>query len=299
MAVNEGLRERLGGISAIPVTPFDAEGDVDELALQAVVRRVTDGGADVVVACGNTSEQSSLTGAEWERVAALTCEASAEVPVLVGVGGDLRTAAEQTARAVGLGAAGVMVHYPIHPYASDAGLAAYYVALARATDGALVPYVRGKGLSLAVVDRLAEMPNVIAVKYAVPDQLALAEFAGRYGDAFVVICGLAELWAPFFSLAGARGFTSGLVNVVPRLSRAMLEALREGDYARAMEVWRAAEPFERLRARHGNGNNVPVVKEAMELLGVIAGSVRPPLSPLGRDDRAELERLMPTLERWL
>jgi 4-hydroxy-tetrahydrodipicolinate synthase len=299
MSELEGLRERLTGISAIPVTPFDSGGDVDELGLQAVVRRVVDGGADVVVACGNTSEQSSLTGAEWERVAALTCEASAEVPVLVGVGGDLRTAAEQTARAVGLGATGVMVHYPIHPYVSDAGLAGYYAAVAAATDGAVVPYVRGKGLSVAVLDRLGEMPNVVAVKYAVPDQLALAELAARYRDTFVVICGLAEVWAPFFSLAGARGFTSGLVNVVPRLSRAMLEALREGDYARAMEVWRVAEPFERLRARHGNGNNVPVVKEAMEMLGLIAGSVRPPLSPLDGDDRAELERLMPTLEPWV
>jgi len=288
------LRQALAGISAIPVTPFDAAGQVDEDALRAVVRRVVEG-ADVVVACGNTSEQFSLTAAERERVLALTLEAADEVPVLVGVGGDLPTARREVERAAELGAGGVMLHYPTHPLLSPAGLVDYYTELARATDGAVVPYVRGAGLPTEVLDALAELPNVLAVKYAVPDQLAFAAFASRYGGAVVPVCGLAEMWAPFFWLAGARGFTSGLVNVAPRLSRAMLESLRSGDYARAMELWRLVEPFERLRARHGNGNNVPVVKEALAVLGLAGGSVRPPLSALSEDDRAELERLLPSL----
>jgi 4-hydroxy-tetrahydrodipicolinate synthase len=298
MATFDELRDDLAGISAIPVTPFD-DGEVDEDALRAVVRRIVEGGADVVVACGNTSEQFSLTAIERERVSALTLETAGEAPVLVGVGGDLRSAVGEAERAVELGAAGVMLHYPTHPYVSAAGLVEYYTALAAATRGAVVPYVRGAGLPFEVLDRLAELPNVLAVKYAIADQLAFAEFASRYGAAVVPVCGLAEMWAPFFWQAGARGFTSGLVNVAPRLSRAMLEALRAADYARAMELWRLVEPFERLRARHGNGNNVPVVKEAMAALGLMRGSVRPPLSALSSEDRAELERLLPSFEPWL
>src|SRR5207237_1441465 len=157
---------------------------------------------------------------------------------------------------------------PTDPYVSDDGLIAYYTALAKTTDAAVVPYLRGRGLSTRVLDSLAETPNVIAVKYAIPDLLAFGEFTSRYGKAFGPLCGLAELWAPFFWLAGARGFTSGLANVVPQLSRALLAALQAGDYAGAMELWRVIEPFERLRARHDNGNNVPVVKEALERLGL-------------------------------
>jgi 4-hydroxy-tetrahydrodipicolinate synthase len=288
------LRDALAGISAIPVTPFDATGDVDEDALRAVVRRVVDG-ADVIVACGNTSEQFSLTAAERERVLVSTLEASGDVPVLVGVGGDLPTAVHEVERAAELGAAGVMLHYPTHPYLSPAGLVDYYTELARATQGAVVPYVRGAGLPAEVLDALAELPNVLAVKYAIPDQLAFAAFASRYGNRVVPVCGLAEMWAPFFWLGGARGFTSGLVNVAPGLSRGMLEALRAGDHARAMELWRVVEPFERLRARHGNGNNVPVVKEALAVLGLMSGSVRPPLAALSGEDRVELERILPSL----
>lgn len=298
----DDIRSRLSGISAVPVTPFRAGGEVDEEALGGIVRRVVDAGIDVVVACGNTGEQASLSAEEADRVIAQTLEAAGAASVIVGVGGDVRTAAAHARRAVALGAAGVMVHFPTDPYLSDDGLVRYYGELAAATDGAVVPYVRGQGLSNVVLDALAERENVVAVKYAVPDLLAFAAFADRYGEALVPICGLAELWAPAFWLVGARGFTSGLVNVVPRLSVALLEALRASEYERAMALWRAVEPFERLRARHASANNVPVVKEAMQVLGLLAdASVRPPLSPLRADDRAELETIVRSLtaEAWV
>ena len=219
--------------------------------------------------------------------------------MLLGVGGDVRTALRETARGAELGAAGVMVHHPSHPYLCENGLIQYYTAIASATGGAVVPYVRGTGLSTAVLDHLASLGNVVGVKWAVPDALAFEVVASRYGSTLVPICGLAEYWAPFFWLSGAQGFTSGLVNVVPKLSRAMLDALRVNDYARAMELWRTVEPFERLRSRNANGNNVPTVKEALEALGLMSGAVRPPLAALGRSDRAELDRILPTLRAWL
>jgi 4-hydroxy-tetrahydrodipicolinate synthase len=264
----------LSGISAVPVTPFAPDGGIDEAALRAVVRRIVDAGIDLVVTCGNTGEQASLTAEEANRVAAITLEAA------------------RAAQAAELGAAGVMVHFPTDPYLSDDGLVRYYGELASATDGVVVPYVRARGLSPRVLDSLAERENVVALKYAVPDVLAFAAFAARYGDAMLPICGLAEMWAPFFWLAGARGFTSGLANVFPQVSVAMLEALRAGEFARAMELWRMIEPFERLRARHADANNVPVVKEAMAMLGVIGATVRPPLAGLSETDRAELATIV-------
>jgi 4-hydroxy-tetrahydrodipicolinate synthase len=292
----DDVRSRLSGISAVPVTPFAPGGELDEQALGVVVRRIVEAGIELVVACGNTGEQASLTALEADRVTAVTIEGAGTATVIVGVGGDVRTAAAKAARATELGAAGVMVHFPTDPYLSDEGLVRYYSELASATEGVVVPYLRGQGVSTRVLDPLAELENVVAVKYSVPDVLAFAAFASRYGEAMIPICGLAELWAPFFWLAGARGFTSGLVNVFPRPSMALLEALRAGETEQVIGLWRAIEPFERLRAGHASANNVPVVKEAMAMLGLIGPTVRPPLAPLDESDRVQLPAILERLE---
>jgi 4-hydroxy-tetrahydrodipicolinate synthase len=288
-----GESAALAQISAIPVTPFLPDGAVDEASLQTVVARIVEAGLDLIVACGNTGEYFSLSPDEAERVTAATIEAAGSATTLVGVGGNLPTALQQVRRAIDRGAAGAMIHFPSDPYISDGGLIRYYETLVDATDGTVVLYVRGRGLSAAVLDRLIANEKVAAVKYAIPDVIGFANFAQRYGEEVTLLCGLAEMWAPFFWLAGARGFTSGLVNVAPELSLAMLAALRAGDFAAAMDVWRKVKPFEEMRAREANGLNVPVVKEALALRGFLDdGSVRPPIAALSDEQRDELARIM-------
>jgi 4-hydroxy-tetrahydrodipicolinate synthase len=288
-----GESAALAQISAIPVTPFLPDGAVDEASLQTVVARIVEAGLDLIVACGNTGEYFSLSPDEAERVTAATIEAAGSATTLVGVGGNLPTALQQVRRAIDRGAAGAMIHFPSDPYISDAGLIRYYETLVDATDGTVVLYVRGRGLSAAVLDRLIANEKVAAVKYAIPDVIGFANFAQRYGEEVTLLCGLAEMWAPFFWLAGARGFTSGLVNVAPELSLAMLAALRADDFAAAMDVWRKVKPFEEMRAREVNGLNVPVVKEALALRGFLDdGSVRPPIAALSDEQRDELARIM-------
>jgi 4-hydroxy-tetrahydrodipicolinate synthase len=100
------------------------------------------------------------------------------------------------------------------------------------------------------------------------------------------------MWAPYFWLAGARGFTSGLANVRPDLSLALLACLRAGDYNGAMRLWATIKPFEDLRARWNNGNNVAVVKEALAQLGYCQRAVRPPLSGLSESEQAEVGAIL-------
>jgi 4-hydroxy-tetrahydrodipicolinate synthase len=131
----------------------------------------------------------------------------------------------------------------------------YYLHLAENADIAVVSHIREAGLPDKAIDRLVTMDNVPAIKYAIPDPLGLAVLVERYPEV-VWVCGLAELWAPFFWLAGGRGFTSGLANVAPEFSLDMLNALRAADYPRAMKVWAMIYPFEELRGRPDNGNNL-------------------------------------------
>src|SRR5256886_15226186 len=144
-----------------------------------------------------------------------------------------------------------MVHQPVHPYQSTEGWVAYHREVAAAIpDHGVVLYVRSPLIGAAGFRALAEAcPNVVGVKYAVPDPIALADLVRVLGDDRLVwSCGLAESWAPYFWLSGARGFTSGLPTVAPARSLALLDRLRAGQYAEAMTLWRRRRPVEDPRA---------------------------------------------------
>ena len=173
----------------------------------------------------------------------------------------------------------MMVHQPVHPYQSVEGWVAYHREVAAAIpDHGVVLYVRSPLVGVAGFRALADAcPNVVGVKYAVPDPIALADLIRAFrDDRLVWSCGLAESFAPYFWLSGARGFTSGLATVAPQRSLALLAALRAGDFAGAMAIWQRLRPFEEMRARRANGLNVSVVKEALAQLGLCRPDVRPP-----------------------
>ncbi|WP_428955473.1 dihydrodipicolinate synthase family protein [Streptomyces sp. cg35] len=288
----ETARTALADVVAIPVTPFAADGSVDEATYKALLRRLLDAGVRTLTPNGNTGEFYALTPQERRRVTELTlAEAGERAAVLVGVGHDVPTAVEAARHARDAGAHMVMVHQPVHPYVSEGGWVDYHRAIAEAVPGlGVVPYLRNVALPGA---RLAELgaacPNVIGVKYAVPDAARFAAFARDAGlDRFVWVAGLAEPYAPSYFSAGATGFTSGLVNVAPGVSLSMIEALRSGDYPAAMKIWEQIRRFEELRGADASANNVTVVKEALASLGLCRREVRPPSRELPEAERAEV-----------
>ncbi|MER5402362.1 dihydrodipicolinate synthase family protein [Streptomyces sp. NPDC002599] len=291
-ATFETQRAALAEVVAIPVTPFAEDGTIDRDTHRALLRRLIDGGVRTLTPNGNTGEFYALTPEERRTITELTVEEAGDrAVVLVGVGHDLPTAVASARHARALGAPMVMVHQPVHPYVSEGGWVDYHRALAESVpELGVVPYIRNPLLAGSRLAELADAcPNVIGVKYAVPDAARFASFARDAGlERFVWVAGLAEPYAPSYFSAGATGFTSGLVNVAPAVSLNMIEALRSGDYPAAMKVWERIRRFEELRAADASANNVTVVKEALSSLGLCRRDVRPPSRPLPASERSEV-----------
>ncbi|MET8689984.1 dihydrodipicolinate synthase family protein [Streptomyces sp. NPDC004732] len=292
----DAQRAALADVVAIPVTPFAADGSVDHGAHRKLLRRQLDAGVRTLTPNGNTGEFYALAPQECRAVVESTVEeARGRAAILVGIGHDVPTAVDAARHAEAVGAHMVMVHQPVHPYVSDNGWVDYHRAVAEAVPGlGVVPYLRDAALPGARLAELADAcPNVIGVKYAVPDAARFAGFARDAGlERFVWIAGLAESYAPSYFSAGATGFTSGLVNVAPAFSLHMIEALRRGDYPAAMDVWAKIRRFEELRAADGSAHNVTVVKEALAALGLCRRDVRAPSSLLPEAERAEVAAIV-------
>jgi 4-hydroxy-tetrahydrodipicolinate synthase len=289
------VRTACTSVVTINVTPFGADGGIDLDRYAALVDRQVRAGIDVVTANGNTGEFYALDRAEQAAAVRATVGAAGDAVVLAGVGHSAREAAAEAVEAVGAGAHGVMVHQPVHPYQSTEGWVAYHREVADAIpDHGVVLYVRSPLIGTAGFRALADAcPNVVGVKYAVPDPIALADLIRVLGtERLVWSCGLAESWAPYFWLSGARGFTSGLATVAPEEPQVLLSRLRSGDFAGAMEIWRKLRPFEEMRARRASALNVSVVKEALAQLGLCRPDVRPPSSPLTEAERAEVRTII-------
>ena len=298
----QALIDALCTVVAIPVTPCvrrDSTIYADFQAYAYLLDKMVSAGIRVVTPNGNTGEFYSLTQAEMRLALEATIAGNqGRALVLAGVGFDTATAIEMAEFAAKQGAQAVMVHQPVHPYRSDEGWVAYHKAIADAVPHlGLVPYVRDASIGASALRRLAEVcPSLIGVKYAVGNPPLFAEIVQAVGrDRLAWICGIAESWAPFFWVGGARGFTSGLVNVAPAISLAMQQALEQNDYGTAMQLWHQIKPFEDLRARRNNGNNVSAVKEAMAQLGLCEATVRPPISELGDHERAEVRQILQQL----
>jgi 4-hydroxy-tetrahydrodipicolinate synthase len=283
-------------VVAIPVTPFDTRGALDEPAYAAILTRMLDGGIDAVTPNGNTGEFYSLTPDERQRMVTLTVEVAGDrALVMPGVGHDVATAAAMAAAAAAAGAPAVMVHQPVHPYRSVDGWVAYHQAVAAAApEVGLVAYVRDPNITADALARLADdCPALVGVKYAVPDPFGLPAAIAAVGSGRLTwICGLAERWAPFNWITGARGFTSGLANVAPELSVRLLHALRDNEIGDAMALWRQMLPIEQLRARRHDANNVSALKEALAQLGLCGPGVRSPISQLDAQESAEVTAIL-------
>ena len=151
-------------------------------------------------------------------------------------------------------------------------------------------YLRNDAIGTRGIEALCALPGVKGVKWATPNPMRLAEAIAACDPSITWVGGLAEIWAPAFYAVGARGFTSGLINVWPERSLQIHAALEASDYAQARELIAGMRAFEDIRAEELNGTNVTGVKAALLALGHDCGPTRPPSAwPLTQAQQDKLD----------
>jgi 5-dehydro-4-deoxyglucarate dehydratase len=297
MADLDTLRRHLRGVIAFPVTPFRPDLELDLAALRHNVDWMIGQGIRTLVAAGGTGELYSLTVEEAGAVHRAAIEAAAgRAAVICGVGGKLREATALARQAAAAGATGILMLPAAYGAAPEEGMLAYYGGIARSVQIGVLPYARDWAIFTPdLLARLAEEPNVVAYKDGSADLRLWARLRARVGDRLVWVGGVGDDMVHTYFAAGAEGFTSSVANFMPQVALDLSRAASAGDFAQARAIFEdKVGAFYALRAKK-RGYEVSSVKAAMELLGLPAGPVRPPLVELNAEERAFVAAL---LAKW-
>jgi 4-hydroxy-tetrahydrodipicolinate synthase len=231
------------GCGTALVTPFRADGSLDEAALRALVRRQIDAGIDFLCPCGTTGESPTLKHHEHLNVVRIVLEeARGRVPVLAGAGGyDTDEVISRIAELQGLGVQGILSVTPYYNKPTQEGLFQHYRAVAGSTKLPVIVYSvqprTAVNVEPATLVRLSEIPNIVGVKEASGNIGQMASICARLADSFIVLSGDDAVTIPLIALGG-RGVISVVSNEIPAEFTELTRAALNGDFERARQIQR-------------------------------------------------------------
>ncbi len=296
MTVNRHIR---GAFTAL-VTPFSADGSIDEAAFRTIVRRQIDACIDGMVLAASTGESPTLAPEEREWLVGTAVEIASERPSrcrvkIVANTGSNDTAAtiRATRRAAELGADLAMCVAPYYNKPDQRMIEAHYRAIA--DDGALpiivynVPSRTGVNVEAATLLRLAEHPRIVAVKEASGNMEQIATILRERPADFSVMAG-DDAWTLSMLVMGSDGVICTCSNEIPGEMTAMCAAGFAGDWDQARRIHERWLPL--MKANFVGGPNPVPVKAALSLMGLTTDMVRQPLLPLEEPYRARLRMVL-------
>ena len=276
-----------GSIVAL-VTPMQADGAVDFVALQRLVNFQIENGTDAIVAVGTTGESATLDVEEHMSVVRSVIQAAAgRVPVIAGTGANsTQEAIELTAAAKHAGADASLLVTPYYNKPTQEGLYLHFKAVAQAVDIPIILYnVPGRtavDMKPDTVARLTEIPSIVGLKEASGSLERNRELIARFANRLDLLSGDDDLACESI-LAGFKGVISVTANVAPRKMHDMCAAALKGDATGASAI--DAD----LRGLHKTlfveSNPIPT-KWALQRMGLMPGGIRLPLTPLATEHHA-------------
>ena len=281
-----------GSIVAI-VTPFK-DGKVDEEAYRELIEFQIENGTSAVVPCGTTGESATLSMEEHARVIEIAIDAvNKRVPVIAGTGGNsTHEAIELTEHAKKVGADATLQVTPYYNKPTQEGLYQHFKAIAKAVPLPQVLYnVPGRtsvNMLPETVARLAELPEIVAVKEASGNLAQMAEIVRLAGDNITLLSGDDNLTLPVLAIGG-KGVISVVANIVPKDNAEMVKAWEDGDLKKATEMYYKLLPL--CQAMFYETNPIPV-KTSLALMGKISGEMRLPLCEMAPANLDKLKKAL-------
>ena len=271
-----------------------ADGGLDLQAWSRLIDFHLEHGTSGIVVAGTTGESATLTDAELRELTQRACaQARGRIQIIAGVGSSSTAATVERVRWVSeLPVAGVLIVTPAYNRPTQEGLFRHYAAAAAASRVPVIAYNVPSRTAVdmlpATVARIAQLPQVSAVKEAVPSVARVREILSLVPSSFVVLSG-DDASARETVLAGARGVISVTANVAPRAMADMIGAALRGDAAGAAQLDAG------LASLHENlfleTNPIPA-KWALARMGLMGPAVRLPLTELAAQFQPGLERTL-------
>ena len=285
---------KLRGCGTALVTPFKADGAIDEAALRKLVAWQVESGIDFLVPCGTTGETPAMSLDESLRVIEIVIDqASGKVPIVAGATSNATQDAVAKAKAVAniKGVDALLTASPYYNKPTQEGQYQHFKAIAAAVDKPLVLYnVPGRtaaNIEPATLTRLAEIPNIVAVKEASGNISQIAEVCATVPGDFLVFSGDDAITIPVVALGGV-GVISVASNEIPREMAELTRFALDGDWTRARALQRKFLPL--MQANFLESNPMPV-KCVLAMMGRIEENYRLPMVKVKPETRAKLEEI--------
>lgn len=284
-----------GTLGVAMVTPFTNDGEVDYNEAQKLATKLVDDGCDALVVTGTTGETSTLTDEENLGMFKAVVEAvGGRAKVIAGTGtNDTAHSVNLSKRAAETGVDGLLIVTPYYNKPSQAGVQAHFETIASATDLPVmvydIPGRAGIAISSDTLIRLAEHPNIKAVKDAKADYLATTRVMAQTDLDYY--SGDDGLTLPLMA-AGALGVVSVTAHVATKQYRQLVDAMHAGDLATARKLHFELDPVQRAMMTHIQG--AVAAKTILHRQHVLPNAVV--RLPLVQPSDAELEPVLADLK---
>ncbi len=269
-----------GRVLTAMITPFNPDGSVNYEEAEKLSIWLTENGTDSLVICGTTGESPSLTWEEeYQLFQVVQKSVAGKAKVIVGTGSNSTTEAiAATQKAAKLGLDGSLQVVPYYNKPPQSGLYQHFQAIAQATPELPImvyniPGRTGKNLEPETVARLAEIPNIVAIKEASGNLDQASQIRQLTPPEFKIYSGDDSLTLPLMAIGGS-GVVSVASHLVGKQLQEMILAFETGKVQGATEIH--LQLFSLFKVLFATTNPIPV-KAALNLLGWKVGTTRPPL----------------------
>lgn len=296
------LRRKYVGAQVVMVTPFREDYSLDEEGLRHNTNFLIENGVHVLQPCGSTGEFWSLTPEEHKLVIKIVVEeAKGKVPVVPGTAhSGTKLTVELSKYAEEVGADGAMIVPPYYERPTIEGINQHYRTVAEAINIGIVvynnPWTSKVTIGPELMSRLADIPNIVAVKEMTADMRLALNLIMKTGDRLTYSMGAGEILAPYFYMSGAKGHVTGIANFAPKIAIEMYEAAMKGDWGIVNEIHKKIFPYleldAKLNRKHRGTMYITIIKEAMRMLELPGWPPRKPLLPLSGEERGELKGVL-------